>query len=85
MRLATDSAERLRALLEGRKGLDVSIVGPSRCPVERIKNRWRWHFMLKSRSAAALTKVCHYLAERLPVPARAQLRVVVDRDPVSLL
>jgi primosomal protein N' (replication factor Y) len=85
MRLAMDSAERLRTMLAKRPESDVTIIGPAKCPIERIKNRWRWHFMLKSANARQLTKVSRYLAERLPVPGRAQLRVVVDRDPVSLL
>jgi primosomal protein N' (replication factor Y) (superfamily II helicase) len=85
MQLAVDSAERLRAMLAKQPGSDVTIIGPAKCPIERIKNRWRWHFMLKSANARQLTKVARYLAERLPVPGKGQLRVVVDRDPVSLL
>jgi primosomal protein N' (replication factor Y) (superfamily II helicase) len=83
--LALDSAERLRAMLAKRGDSDVMMVGPSKCPIERIKNRWRWHFMLKSGNAKLLGRVSRYLAERLPVPSAGQLRVVVDRDPVSLL
>ena len=85
MQLAIDSAERLRAMLARRAESDVTIIGPAKCPIERIKNRWRWHFMLKSANARQLTKVARYLAERLPVPGKGQLRVVVDRDPISLL
>jgi primosomal protein N' (replication factor Y) (superfamily II helicase) len=85
MQLAIDSADRLRGMLARRPEADVTIVGPSKCPIERIKNRWRSHFMLRSDNAAQLTRVARYIAERLPVPAGGQLRVVVDRDPVSLL
>jgi len=84
MQLSVDSAEQLRAML-ARGAADVAIVGPAKCPIERIKNRWRWHFMLKSANARQLTKVARYLAEQLPVPGKGQLRVIVDRDPVSLL
>src|SRR5688572_14827164 len=85
MQLAMDSADRLRGMLGKYPDVEVTIVGPSKCPIERIKNRWRWHFMLKARNSTQLTRVCRYLAERLPVPSKAQLRLVVDRDPVSLL
>ena len=27
------------------------IIGPAPCPVERIKNRWRWHVLLKAENA----------------------------------
>ena len=83
--LAIDSVDRLRAMLARKPEFDITIVGPSKCPVERIKNRWRWHFMIKAGNAAQLTRVARYLAERLPVPSKSQMRVVVDRDPVSLL
>jgi primosomal protein N' (replication factor Y) len=83
--LAIDAADKLRAMLGRKAGSDVEIVGPSKCPVERIKNRWRWHFMAKSKNSAQLTAVCHYIAEKLEVPSSGEMRVVVDRDPVSLL
>ena len=85
MLLATDTADRIRAMLAKRPDGDVTLVGPSPCPIERIKNRWRWHFMLKSAHAGQLTRVAHYLARRAPVTGKGQLRIVVDRDPVSLL
>jgi primosomal protein N' (replication factor Y) len=85
MQLAIDSADRLGAMLAKKPESAITIVGPAKCPIERIKNRWRWHFMVKSGNSAQLTRVARYLAERLPVPSSAQLRVVVDRDPVSLL
>ena len=85
MQLAIDAVDRLRGMLVKRPEFEVAIVGPSKCPIERIKNRWRSHFMLKSEQPAQLTRVARYLAERLPVPASGQMRVVVDRDPVSLL
>ena len=44
------------------------MVGPAPCPVERIKKRWRWHLLLKSQQASALTRVGRYFLERFPVP-----------------
>jgi primosomal protein N' (replication factor Y) len=85
LQLAIDAADRLRRMLAQRPDFEVAIIGPSKCPIERIKNRWRSHFMLKSGHAAQLTRVARYLAERLPIPSSGQMRVVVDRDPVSLL
>jgi primosomal protein N' (replication factor Y) (superfamily II helicase) len=85
MQLAMDTCERLERMLERRPDYRVSIVGPARCPIERIKNRWRWHLMIKSESAAQLTSVARTVAMRPPRPGPARLRVVVDRDPVALL
>jgi primosomal protein N' (replication factor Y) len=85
MRLAESAAERIAALVAKRSDVSVTVVGPAKCPIERIKNRWRWHLMLKSNHAQSLTRVGRFLATRLDVPSKGQLRIVVDRDPVSLL
>ena len=83
--LAESTAERLAGMLARRPELAVTVIGPAKCPIERIKNRWRWHFILKSPNAAQLTRVARYVAMRQPPPGSGQLRVVVDRDPVQLL
>ena len=85
MQLAMDASEHVRAHLARRPDGAVSMIGPAKCPIERIKNRWRWHLMLKSSHAGQLSRVGRYLAERQPVGGKAQLRQMVDRDPVSLL
>jgi len=64
---------------------DVALVGPAPCPIDRIKDRWRWHFLLKSARPATMTRVARYVAEKCPVPRIADMRLVVDRDPVALL
>ncbi len=81
--LAIAAAEWLRELLETQKVAEVTVIGPAPCPIERIKNRWRWHVLLKSAQAGDLTRVCRYFMERFPVSAN--LRVTLDRDPVALL
>jgi primosomal protein N' (replication factor Y) len=84
-RLAMRAADKLRRAL-ARHGNAVSVIGPAPCPIERVKTRWRWHLLLKSPNVPLLTRACRFLVERLEVPKdRAQLRVALDRDPVSLL
>ncbi len=64
----------------------VHLLGPAPCPVDRIRNRWRWHFLLRSPSARALAgagRALHHHFELRPGPA--DLRLVLDRDPVSLM
>jgi primosomal protein N' (replication factor Y) len=83
------AAEALRAAQWARENaqrasLDVSIVGPAPCPIERVKRRWRWHFYIRSHEGAALSRVGRGIAERF-VPSSKDVRVVVDRDPVSML
>jgi primosomal protein N' (replication factor Y) len=62
-----------------------AVVGPAPCPVERIKQRWRWHFLVRAGHPAAMTRALRYFAERFEVPKRDGLRVAVDRDPSALM
>ena len=60
------------------------IVGPAPCPIERLHGRWRWHFFLRGGEVHAVTDLLHrFLAEYRH--SSRDLRIVVDRDPVSLL
>ena len=83
--LAQEASAWLKRLVAARPELALTIIGPAPCPIERIKNRWRWHTLVKARNAGDLTRVARYFAERYDVPNREGLRVVIDRDPVSLL
>ncbi len=83
--LATAATTWLHALLRKRPMPGLTVVGPAPCPVERIKNRWRWHVLIKAEHPADLTRLGRYFLERFPVSKEAELRVTLDRDPVALL
>jgi primosomal protein N' (replication factor Y) len=83
--LAVSATAWLHALLRKRPMPGLSVIGPAPCAVERIKNRWRWHVLVKAESPRDLSRLGRYLLERFPVPKEAQLRVTFDRDPVALL
>ena len=83
--LATVATTWMHALLRKRPMPGITIVGPAPCPVERIKNRWRWHVLIKAEHPAELTRLGRYFFERFPVPKDSSLRVTLDRDPVALL
>jgi primosomal protein N' (replication factor Y) len=83
--LATAATTWLHALLRKRPMPGITVIGPAPCPVERIKNRWRWHVLIKSEQPRELTRLGRYFLERFPVPKEADLRVTLDRDPVALL
>jgi len=73
----------LRALLAARPDVRATVLGPAPCPIERVRDRWRWHVLVKAADDGGLTRLAGYLAARAPVPGGA--RLVVDRDPASLL
>ncbi len=78
-------ADWTRRLVAARMPDAVMIVGAAPCPVERIKQRWRWHFLVKSADADALGRIGRYVVEHGPVPSTAGMRLAWDRDPVTLL
>lgn len=80
-RRAAELGDWCRALV-ARYGLGLEVLGPAPCPLARIKERWRWHVLLKGPSQT-LGRVVRYAARRLARGGEA--RVVIDRDPVSLL
>ena len=82
---AVAAAEWVQRLLQRTGTGDVELVGPAPCPIDRIKDRWRWHFLLKAAKPATLTRVAHYIAERYVLPRASGLRLIVDRDPAALL
>jgi primosomal protein N' (replication factor Y) len=65
-----------------RYGLPITVLGPAPCPLVRIKDRWRWHVLLKGPSES-LGRIVRYAARRLKRDGKT--RLVIDRDPVSLL
>ena len=68
------------------QSLPVVLTGPAPAPIDRVRGRWRWHFLLRSERSKALGYVLRHLQYRYPFkPGPAELRLVIDRDPVSLL
>jgi primosomal protein N' (replication factor Y) len=84
-RLATRTAAWLHKLLAAKPADGVSIIGPAPCPVERVKNRWRWHVLIKAEHPQDLGRIGRYLAQKFEVPKQFGLRMTLDRDPVALL
>ncbi|HET7230496.1 MAG TPA: primosomal protein N' [Longimicrobium sp.] len=84
---ATAAAAWVEGLIRAQKVGDVVLTGPAPAPIDRIRGRWRWHFLLRSHSAQTLGKVSRYFYERWRphAPKAADIRVIVDRDPVALL
>jgi primosomal protein N' (replication factor Y) len=80
-RRAAGLADWCTGLIE-KHHLPVTVLGPAPCPLLRIKDRWRWHVLLKG-PADSLGRIVRYAARRLK--REGKTRVVIDRDPVSLL
>jgi primosomal protein N' (replication factor Y) len=83
-----EAAERLAALasdlIETRRLRATRVVGPAPCPIDRIRRRWRWHFLVKSGRAAELGSLLRHIA-RYHGLSGGGLRLEIDRDPEALL
>ena len=67
-----------------RLGSGVSLLGPAPCAIDRIRDRWRWHLLLRSPSARRLGAVCTALYAEYGTGS-GPIRIIIDRDPVALL
>jgi primosomal protein N' (replication factor Y) len=85
MESAQRAAEWLTGLIRRREIREIELVGPAPAPIERIRDRWRWHFLLRSSAPLRLGQVTRYFAERFRVGKTADVRLAIDRDPVALL
>ncbi len=81
---AADAADAAADWVRNRGAVEHGMLtGPSRAPIERLHGRWRWHFLLRSSSAAALGSVGQALQREVTPPS--DVRMILDRDPVALL
>ena len=82
---AADIADWLRGLVTAHTDGEIDVLGPAPAPLARIKRRWRWHVMYRGDDRHTVDRVTRYAARRAPHTDGARLRVVFDRDPVSVL
>ena len=80
-RRAAELADWFQRLI-ARHALDLEVLGPAPCALARIKDRWRWHVMVRG-EPRGLGRLVRYAARR--VPRRRDVRVIIDRDPSSVL
>jgi primosomal protein N' (replication factor Y) len=80
-RRAAELADWFQRLI-ARHTLQLEVLGPAPCALARIKDRWRWHVMVRG-EARGLGRVVRYAARR--IPRRRDVRVIIDRDPSSVL
>ncbi len=81
---AAVAAEEAVAWVEERlRGVPVELTGPAPAPIERLQGKWRWHFLLRSRSVRAMGTLARAFSKEFQPPSDA--RVLIDRDPVALL
>jgi primosomal protein N' (replication factor Y) len=73
-------AERIR---EANADDEIEILGPAPAPLSKLKDRYRYHLLLRATEEGALQRLLGGLQEDLV--SRGKIHVVVDIDPVSLM
>lgn len=64
----------------------VVFLGPTPAPIERIKNKFRWHMLFKSVSRKVLHEMIGRIVhEVLPGLRNSGVKITVDPDPLSML
>lgn len=76
-------AKMLKIEIE-RKNVQVEILGPSPAPLIYIKNRYRYHLILKCSEQQPLQELAHFLREQLR-DLTAEPRVIIDPEALNLL
>jgi primosomal protein N' (replication factor Y) len=82
---AAEVTDWLRGLVDKHARGAVDVVGPAPAPLARIKRRWRWHILIRSAEKGVMDRVIRYSMTKAPHTTKGPMRVVFDRDPVSLL
>jgi primosomal protein N' (replication factor Y) len=81
-RVAKSEADKLAAIGRRAAPRGTDIVGPAPAPIERLRGRYRYRFMVRAAERAGLRKA---LAAIASAGADRHARVVIDVDPVSML
>lgn len=80
--LTKGSAEQLARIARSHRSAQVEVVGPSAAPIARVRNRYRYRFLVKSADRKALRQV---LLAVLRAPLDRRVHLIVDVDPMSML
>ena len=62
-----------------------TLLGPAPCPLEKLRGRYRWHLILKSAKGDVLGEIGSFLIREIKPPGKGDCRMMLDRDPVSLM
>lgn len=83
------AAEGLAAVLTGMAGMDqfggIEILGPAAAPLPRIKDRYRYHLVVKSKSGKILRSLLKSMMNRVELKGRDGVNISVDIDPQNLM
>ncbi len=83
---ADKTADKLEELSKDRSlAGQLTVLGPAPCPLEKLRGRYRYHLIVKSKSDEAIEHAGAFLARSVKPPGKGNCRMILDRDPSSLM
>ncbi len=80
------AAAAARALIKAAPAEKIRVLGPAPAPIERIKQRYRWQVMLKSRELKPMRTALAAMRSELGDRARREhVMLAIDIDPVRMM
>lgn len=82
-----EEAHRLAYLFSQRIGPDdrVEVLGPAPAPLAKVRGKYRWQMILKSREGALLRQICREVMGKYYTEQKSSVSVTVDVDPLGML
>lgn len=76
------ACEQLARIARANRNEEVEVVGPSAAPIARVRNRYRFRFLVKAKERKSLRQT---LLAVLRAAVDRRVHVIVDVDPMSML
>ncbi|PYG87378.1 replication restart DNA helicase PriA [Ruminiclostridium sufflavum DSM 19573] len=85
-RAVFDVSRDIRAELAERVSSDIEVLGPSRCPIPKISNKYRWRLVLKAKAEELLLDELTEMSDRFWKKAKAEdILMSIDINPYNML
>ncbi len=84
-RVAADADRTAVFLRKAAAVKEIDILGPAPAPLSRIKNRFRWQLLVKSKDYAALHLLCNQLLAEKQRLCSSDVRLGLDIDPENMM
>jgi primosomal protein N' (replication factor Y) len=63
------------------KFLSMMVLGPAQAPIFKLKNKYRYQILIKSKSSKSIRDFCNYLFKNTDLPSGVQVHI--DVDPIN--
>jgi primosomal protein N' len=63
----------------------MEVIGPQPALIEKIKNKFRWHTLLKTKELVLAERLLPRIVQALHRERRQGVRIIIDENPYSVL